>query len=100
MSVHVRRLVTSPLLTDFIFRNTTTAKHMKTAEALHNTHNASTTTKKNWPTYTTRGPFLLPLQMLTGQARWVQPPSQPSAPYVSANVLHEHEREQKTGAQT
>jgi len=73
---------------------------MKTAEALHNTHDASTTTKKNWPTYTTRGPFLLPLQMLTGQARWVQLPSQPSAPYVSANVLHEHEREQKTGAQT
>jgi len=46
MSVCVRRLITSPLLTDFIFRNATTAKHMKTAEALHNTHDASTTMKK------------------------------------------------------
>jgi hypothetical protein len=100
MSVCVRRLVTSPLLTDFVFRTTTTVKHTQTAEALHNTCNASTTTKKNHQckrplahVHDMRPRSLLPCGCSLSQAGRVQQPSQPSASCISPNVLHERERD-------
>ena len=83
MSVCVRRLVILLfLLMDSFFRTTTTAKHMKTLQCnrpLTNVHD------------------MLPLFIPFANTHW---PGQPSTPYISANVLHENEREQKIGAQT
>ena len=74
----------------------TTTMNLTTKKTLPMRKAAGPRTRRAAPPPTLPSP---PCKCSLSQARWVWP-LQPSAPYVSTNVLHKRECEHKTGAQT